>query len=162
LFRVPFDKISVVVHPQSVIHSMVEFADGAVKAQLGFPDMRLPIQYALSYPERLANVEIPRLDLRLVRELTVEEPDLTAFPCLRLAIKAGAMGGTFPAVLASADECAVDLFLAGRIRFTDISRLVEEALDSHNSVDSPRIEDIMAAAGWARRRVADIAAGARS
>ena len=162
LFRMPIDRISVVVHPQSIIHSMVEFADGAIKAQLGFPDMRLPIQYALSFPERLPNPGLPKLDWSKIRELTLEEPDFASFPCLRLAIEAGAKGGTFPAVLSAADECAVELFLSGRIGFTDIARLVETTLSGHESVNHPSLEDILDAAARARRRVADVASGVRT
>jgi 1-deoxy-D-xylulose-5-phosphate reductoisomerase len=162
LFQMPFDRISVLVHPQSIIHSMAEFADGAVKAQLGFPDMRLPIQYALSYPERLTNPGIPRLDWSSMKDLTIEEPDLALFPCLRLAVEAGRMGGTYPAVLSATDELAVELFLDGRIRFTDIPRLVEDALGEHNSRSNPTLEDITAAASWARRRVMKMSYGAGS
>jgi 1-deoxy-D-xylulose-5-phosphate reductoisomerase len=161
LFGMPIDRIIVLVHPQSIIHSMVEFDDGTTKAQLGVPDMRLPIQYALSYPERLPNPGLPRLDWSLVRELTLEEPDGAAFPCLRLAIEAGKKGGTYPAVLSAADECAVELFLARRIGFTDIARLVEDALASHHPVNDIELGDIVAAAAWARQRVVDSVSGAR-
>jgi 1-deoxy-D-xylulose-5-phosphate reductoisomerase len=152
LFRMPIDRISVVVHPQSVVHSMVEFPDGAIKAQLGCPDMRLPIQYALCYPDRLPN-SLPRLDFSKVRELVFEPPDVETFPCLKLAIAAATEGGTMPAVLSAADESAVGLFLRGRIGFTDISCLVERALTAHTPVPRPTIEDIMAAARWARQTV---------
>ena len=152
LFRMPFERISVVVHPQSVIHSMVEFPDGAVKAQLGCPDMRLPIQYALCYPERPAN-DLPRLDFRKIVSLNFESPDLERFPCLRLAVEAGERGGTLPAVLSAADEAAVGLFLERRIGFTDIPRLVEQALTQCSPVDNPSIDDILAAADWARQNV---------
>jgi 1-deoxy-D-xylulose-5-phosphate reductoisomerase len=159
LFHLPIDRISVVVHPQSIVHSMVEFRDGAVKAQLGCPDMRLPIQYALCYPERLPN-RLPRLDFSQIRELTFERPDLDAFPCLQLAIDAGIAGGTLPAVLSAADESAVDLFLNGQIRFSDISCLVERALTAHKPVARPSVEDILAATSWARQTVSLL--GARS
>ena len=152
LFRMPIDRISVILHPQSIIHSMVEFPDGAVKAQLGCPDMRLPIQYALCYPERLSS-GLPRLDFGAIRELTFESPDIEAFPCLRLAIDAGSGGGTLPAVLSAADESAVGLFLDGQIRFTDIPCLVERALTAHKPVARPSIEDILAAAAWSRQTV---------
>jgi 1-deoxy-D-xylulose-5-phosphate reductoisomerase len=150
LFDMPFENISVLVHPQSIIHSMVEFVDGSIKAQLSSPDMRFPIQYALSYPERLANPGLPRLDWSQVNRLTFEPPDLDMFPCLKLAIEAGRKGGTYPAVLCAADEIAVELFLAGRIKFNDIARLVERVLARHQSSHHPTIEEIMAADEWAR------------
>lgn len=157
LFDMPFDRIDVVVHPQSIIHSMVEFADGSVKAQLSNPDMRLPIQYALTYPEHIANPDLPRLDWKTVKELAFEPPDMAAFPCLAMAIKAGRDGGTRPAVLCGADEAAVGLFLDGKIGFGDIARLVREVLDEHSSATaSPTLEEIMAAETWARERVASI------
>ncbi|MBI4186834.1 MAG: 1-deoxy-D-xylulose-5-phosphate reductoisomerase [Chloroflexi bacterium] len=153
LFNVPFDDIKVLVHPQSIVHSMVEFADGSVKAQLSHPDMRIPIQYALSYPERLANPRLPRLDWSTITSLTFEPPDLGLFSCLRLAIEAGRSGGTFPAVLCASDEVAVELFLSRRIRFVDIAGLVERTLERHRSIVHPGLEEIMAADTWARERV---------
>ena len=128
LFGVPYDRIAVVVHPQSVVHSLVEFADGSVKAQLGPPDMRIPIQYALTYPERMAGV-VPPFDLA-GRSLTFETPDFEAFPCLRLGYEAGRVGGSAPAVLNAADEVAVRAFLEGRIGFTSIPTVVERALEA--------------------------------
>ena len=153
LFGMRFDSINVLIHPQSIVHSMVEFADGSVKAQMGKPDMRLPIQYALSYPERLANPHLPRLDWADIEELTFEPPDLDSFPCLRIAIEAGKKGETFPAALCGADEIAVQQFLAGRIKFTDIPELVERTLEEHKAVATPSLEAIMAADDWARERV---------
>jgi 1-deoxy-D-xylulose-5-phosphate reductoisomerase len=153
LFDMPFDKISVLVHPQSIIHSMVEFADGSVKAQLGFPDMRLPIQYALTYPERLANPNLPGLDWENIRELNFEMPDLDRFPCLKLAMEAGRKGGTYPAALCAADEIAVELFLSKRIKFNDIARLVEKALAGHKSITHPTLEEILAADSQTRQKV---------
>jgi len=153
LFNLPIDRVMVIIHPQSIIHSMVEFADGAVKAQLSYPDMRLPIQYALAYPERLPNPELPRLDWSQIKELTFESPDFNTFPCLRLAIEAGKQGGTYPAVLCAADEVAVELFLAQRIKFTDIAQLVELALNEHKSISKSSLEEIMAADAWARERI---------
>ncbi len=157
LFNMPIDSVEVLIHHQSIIHSMVEFKDGSVKAQLGVPDMRLPIQHALSYPDRPDNAELPRLDWAKIRELTFEPPDFDRFPCLRLAIEAGREGGTRPAVLCAADEAAVDLFLAGRIKFTDIPRLVARALEKHRQVNHPSIEDIMAADKWGRDTVLNLA-----
>jgi 1-deoxy-D-xylulose-5-phosphate reductoisomerase len=160
LFDMPFDNITVLVHPQSIIHSMVEFEDGSVKAQLGYPDMRLPIQYALSYPQRLPNPELPRLDWDSLGELNFEPPDPVRFPCLRLAGEAGRAGGTYPSVLCAADEAAVALFLAGKIGFTEIAHLVEQVLTQHQSVSRPSLEAIMAANDWAREKISQLSAGA--
>jgi len=153
LFDMPFDNIRVLIHPQSIIHSMVEFIDGSVKAQLSYPDMRLPIQYALSYPERLPNPQFRKLDWSKIKDLTFEQPDFDAFPCLKLAIEAGRKGGTCPAVLCAADEVAVELFLSQRIKLTDIARLVEQALAEHKAVAHPTLEEIVAADTWAREKV---------
>ena len=158
LFDVPIDGVTVVVHPQSIVHSMVEFADGAIKAQLGFPDMRLPIQYALTYPERVPNGTLPALDWSTVSSLTFEAPDTDRFPCLRLAIEAGRQGGTAPAVLCAAGEAAVNLFLARRLPFMRIPALIEAALEKHDAVSHPSIEDILAADVWARAFVDNLAA----
>lgn len=127
LFDVPLDRIEVVVHPECVVHSMVEFTDGSVKAQLGVPDMALPIQYALTYPSRLPGAA-QRLDWDVARTLTFQPVDEVKFRCLQLARKAALAGGDCPAVLCGADEAAVDLFLQGRIRFTAIADLVEGAM----------------------------------
>ena len=152
LFDVPIDNIEIVIHPQSIIHSMVEFADGSIKAQMSPPDMRLPIQYALLYPERLPN-NFPHLDLSSIPALTFEPPDGEHFPCLNLALDASRKGGTYPAVLSTADEVAVALFLEERISFTDIPKLVAEALEEHHSTPHPALDDVLAADDWARRRV---------
>ena len=152
LFGVPFDRIEVVVHPQSIVHSMVEFVDGSVKAQLSVPDMRLPIQYALFYPQRPVS-DLPRLDLVQTGSLGFEPPDMEGFPCLRLALEAGRLGGTYPAVLSAADEVAVELFLDGRIGFHEIPMVVGAALEQHESTASPTLEDVIAADAWARDRV---------
>jgi 1-deoxy-D-xylulose-5-phosphate reductoisomerase len=159
LFDMPFENIRVLIHPQSLIHSLVEFPDGSVKAQLSYPDMRLPIQYALGYPERLLNPELPRLDWDGLKSLTFEQPDFGKFPCLKLAIEAGKKGGTYPAVLSSADEVAVELFLSGRIKLNDIARLVAGALEQHQPVVQPTLEEILAADTWAREKVAQLAGG---
>jgi len=153
LFDMPFDDIKVLIHPQSVVHSMVEFIDGSIKAQLSSPDMRLPIQYALSYPERLPNPQLPRLNWNQINNLTFEQPDPDVFLCLRLAIEAGKNGGTYPAVLCGADEVAVELFLTQRIKFVDIANLVEEVLEQHQVIAHPTLEEIMAADAWAREKV---------
>jgi 1-deoxy-D-xylulose-5-phosphate reductoisomerase len=153
LFDISFDNITVLVHPQSIIHSMVEFADGSVKAQLSRPDMRLPTQYALTYPERLENPELPRLDWSKIRELNFQPPDYDRFPCLKLAISAGRKGDTYPAALCAADETAVELFLAKRITFTDIPRLVERALEEHKPTANPTLDEILAADNQTREKI---------
>jgi 1-deoxy-D-xylulose-5-phosphate reductoisomerase len=158
LFGVPLEDIEIVIHPQSIVHSMVEFADGSVKAQLSIPDMRFPIQYALFYPQRVPNNLLPHLDFLHISDasatsaLTFEPPDRGKFPCLRLALEAGRRGGTCPAVLSAADEVAVELFLDGRIGFADIPRLVADALEQHRSIADPSLDDIIAADEWARGR----------
>ena len=159
LFNMPFDNIKVLIHPQSIVHSMVEFVDGSIKAQLSYPDMRLPIQYALSYPERLANPQLPRLDWSRINSLTFEQPDFDTFPCLKLAIVVGNKGGTYPAVLCAADEVAVELFLSQRIKFIDIAKLVEQALEEHQVVAQPTLEEILAADAWAREKVLQLISG---
>ncbi len=150
LFGVPFDRVDVVIHPQSIVHSIVEFVDGSSKAQLSMPDMKLPIQYALTYPERWEAPFRPVVDFAGVGALDFEAVDLERFPCLRLAREAGERGGTYPAVLSAADEVAVELFLAGRIRFTDIAPVVAGALEEHRAVAHPSLDDILAADAWAR------------
>ena len=129
LFNLPAEKIDVVIHPQSIIHSMVEFVDGSVKAQLGVPDMKLPIQYALSYPERLP-ADHRRIDFVKLREMTFFKPDTDKFPCLKFAYEALKKGGTAPAILNAANEIAVEFFLNKTIRFTDIPRLIGKALET--------------------------------
>jgi len=153
LFQMPYDKIDIVIHPQSIVHSLVEFEDGSLKAQLSSPDMRLPIQYALSYPHRWNNDNLPKLDLAKTGRLDFEPPDHTRFPCLALALEAGKKGGTYPAVLCAAGECAVDLFLAGQLRFTDIAPVIESGLAAHSPIMRPFIADVIAASHWARDAV---------
>jgi 1-deoxy-D-xylulose-5-phosphate reductoisomerase len=132
LFGTPYDRIDVVVHPQSIVHSLVHLCDGASLAHLGYPDMRVPISYALHYPER-APLPVARLDLAAVGSLTFEPVDAVAFPCLRLAREAAAAGGTAPCVLNAANEIAVHAFLAGRIAFTAIADVIDAALDALGS-----------------------------
>lgn len=142
LFNLSVDQIDVVVHPQSIIHSMVEFVDGAILAQMGSPDMRIPILYAFTYPERyLTNVE--RLNLIEMGNLSFEQPDIENFPCLSLAYKAIRIGGTMPAVLNAANEVAVDMFLKGNISFLEIPIIIEKAMKSHQVVKDPEVEDIL-------------------
>ena len=150
LFDLPMQRINVLIHPESIVHSMVEFADGSVKAQLSQPDMRLPIQYAMSHPERLFNSQLPRMNWGEPISLHFEQPDTVKSPCLRLAREAGEKGGTYPAVLCAADEVAVELFLSRRIGFLDIARLVEQVLEHHHGISDPSLDEIMAADAWAR------------
>ena len=159
LFNIPITSVDVLIHPQSIIHSMVEFADGAVKAQLSPPDMRLPIQYALSYPDRFPNETLPSFDWADFADLTFAQPDFTKFPCLRLAIEAGKKGGTYPAVLCTADEVAVELFLKEQIRFTDIPAVVEKVLNAHETIPHPSLDAIKSAEKWARDIALKIAGG---
>jgi 1-deoxy-D-xylulose-5-phosphate reductoisomerase len=159
LFNMPYENIQVIIHPQSIVHSMAEFVDGSIKAQLSLPDMRLPIQYALSYPDRLPNPKLPRLDWSAIKSFTFEPPDMATFPCLKLAIEAGKKGGTYPAVLCAADEVAVEFFLFHRIKFTDIPRLIEQVLAEHQSITHPSLEEIVAADAWARGKAAQLVPG---
>ena len=153
LFDIPADAIEVVVHPQSIVHSMVAFVDGSIIAQLGMPDMQGPIAYALSYPERLP-LDLPLPVFADIASLTFEAPDFERFPCLRLALEACAAGGTSPAVLNAANEIAVYAFLDGRIGFSAIPAAIEDALQHHDQKARPAIDDIRAADGWARERAA--------
>ena len=159
LFDVPWDRIEVVIHPQSIIHSMVEFVDGSVKAQISPPDMRLPIQYALLYPDRLYNESIRKFDPVATGALTFEPWDAERYPCFDVALDIAKRGGTWPAALCGADEVAVDLFLSGRIGYRDIGTVIREALETHQSVMEPSLQDTLAAAEWARKRVGAIAEG---
>ena len=142
LFNIPHERIDIVIHPQSIIHSMVEFKDGSIKAQLGMPDMKLPIQYALTYPER-EHVAWEQTDMKEVKTLTFEEPDFKRFPCLPLAFKALETGGSAPAVLNVANETAVNLFLEEKIRFTDIAVAIDKALQSVEIITEPSIEELL-------------------
>lgn len=148
LFDVPYDSINVVVHPESIIHSMVEFIDGSVIAQLGVPNMQLPIQYALCYPKRQAGA-VTRLQWP-VRSLTFEDPDYKRFPALALAYQAGKTGGTMPAVMNAANEIAVAAFLENKVGFTSIPMIVEEIMGQHNSLSYKSVEEILAIDAWAR------------
>ncbi len=142
LFDIPQDRIDIVIHPQSIIHSMVEFKDGSLKAQLGIPDMKLPIQYALTYPERDEAVW-EQTNLKEVKTLTFEEPDFERFPCPALAFKALETGGSAPAVLNVANETAVNLFLEEKIRFTDIAVAIEKVLQSMEVINEPSFEELI-------------------
>jgi 1-deoxy-D-xylulose-5-phosphate reductoisomerase len=147
---VPLDRIEIVLHRESIVHSLVEFTDGSLKAELGTPDMRVPIQVALCYPDRIALPSVPYLDLRQVGSLQFAELKLDRYPCLALALEAGHRGGTFPAVLSAADEIAVASFLAGRIGFTRIPEIISETLNAHDGVADPTLDGILAADAWAR------------
>ena len=157
LFKVPWDRIEVVIHPQSIIHSMVEFEDGSVKAQLGPPDMRLPIQYALFYPKRLYNKMIPKLDIGMPHSLTFQPMEPDRYPCFNLAVSAAKRGGTFPTVLSAADEVAVGAFLQRKIGFTGIQRVVEQVLSEHQPMAGRDAGELLEADRWAVARAAEIA-----
>ena len=155
LFGLTMKEIDVVVHPEAIIHSMVEFQDGSIIAQLSQTDMRLPIQYALTYPQRLkANLE--SLDFAQLKQLTFRRPDLKKFPCLSLAFYAAEKGGTLPCVLNAADEEAVDAFLSGKIKFTDIFKIVEKVVKKHNNSQEASLSAILNADRWAREETQKI------
>ncbi len=158
LFGLDYDHIDIVIHPQSIIHSLIELQDTSVLAQLGWADMRLPLLYALSYPERLATAWEP-LDLVKCGSFTFRAPDHEKYPCMNLAYAAGRAGGSMPAVLNAANEQAVALFLAERIGFLEIPRLIEQTCDRHAAINcsTPTLEDILAADQWARQEVLTIA-----
>jgi 1-deoxy-D-xylulose-5-phosphate reductoisomerase len=147
------------VHPQSIVHSMVQFHDGSVIAQMGLPDMRLPIQYALFYPERAGN-DLPRLNLCDVGRLSFEEPDRTRFPALGLAFEAARVGLSMPAVLSAANEEAVALFLEGRLSFPGIAQMVRKTMDAHEARPLESVEDVLAVDAWARCDIKESAGAA--
>lgn len=142
LFDIELEKIDVLVHPQSIIHSMVEFVDGSVISQMGVPDMRVPIQYALTYPNRTTN-NVEKLNLLQSNTLTFEAPDKEVFPCLNLAIESSIKGGTLPTVLNASNEVAVDYFLKQKIKFTDIPLIVKKSMDNHKNIINPSLFDIL-------------------
>ena len=151
LFNVNEDRIEVLIHPEAIIHSMVEFKDGAVLAQLAVPDMRIPIQYALTYPDR-RNGDLKNVDFSKVSRLSFLKPDIKKFPCLELARAAARSGGTSPAVLCSADEEAVHSYLKGLIKFSDIPKVIEKVISRHKNVKipNPSLGDVLDAIGWAK------------
>jgi len=157
LFNMPYNNIEVLVHPQSLVHSLVEFADGSIKAQASPPDMHLPIQYALTYPEHLPSKLANALDLAKLGQLVFKPVDYDSYPCLQLALEAGKKGGTFPAVLCAADEVAVGLFLDERIKFTDIPTIIRSTLDAHKAKMTPSLSEIIDADEWARLKSSEIA-----
>ena len=158
LFNMPYDKIDVVVHPQSIVHSLVEFCDGSVIAQLGEPDMRLPIQYALSWPERF-DYSFDQLDLVRAGSLTFEAPDLEAFPSLKIAMDCGRAGGTLPCAFNAANEEAVNAFFDGKIKYLDIPYINAKTTELCVNVAEPQIEDIVAADAEARRIARNVIKG---
>ena len=149
LFNVAYDKIDVVIHPQSIIHSMVQYGDGSFLAHLGLPDMKVPIQYALTYPNRINN-SFPKLDLTQIQKLEFFAPDHAKFPCLSLAYHVGKRGQTLPIVLNAANEVAVELFLEERISFLEIPVLIETVLEKHNPFLEYSLEDLLEVDNWAR------------
>jgi 1-deoxy-D-xylulose-5-phosphate reductoisomerase len=153
LFDMPLDKIKVVIHPQSIIHSMVEYVDGSVIAQLSVPDMRIAIQYALNYPDRKYVEGVKFLDFYALGQLTFEEPDFETFKCLSLAYHAAECGGTMTAVLNAADEVAVSLFLQNKINFLEIAEIIEEALENHKNIQNPTLDDIISVDLETRERI---------
>jgi 1-deoxy-D-xylulose-5-phosphate reductoisomerase len=155
LFDADIHTIDVLIHPQSIVHSMVEFTDGAVMAQMGIPDMKIPIAYALAYPARMAN-DLPRLNLIKVKSLEFYKPDVKKFRCLNLAREAGICGGTAPAVLNAADEVAVSAFIKKRILFTDLPVIIDKVLNMHSVVYHPSLDDILQADLWARTKTEKI------
>lgn len=155
LFNVPAEKISVVIHPEAVVHALVEFVDGSHFAHLGVADMRLPIQYAMSYPERLED-PLPRLDLVHLKALHFEKPDLRRFPCLELGYAASRIGGTLPAVLNASNEIVVEAFLNKKIGFLEIPEIIAKVMSQHRLVRKPLLSDVFAADAWARERAGEL------
>jgi 1-deoxy-D-xylulose-5-phosphate reductoisomerase len=155
LFGFSVDKISVHIHPESIVHSMVEYVDGALIAQLGIPDMKTPIAYALTYPERLP-LDLPALDLCRLGQLNFTTPDSQCFPCLSLAYEAIRSGGTTPAVLNAANELAVEAFLQERVGFLDIPRVISTVVEKHTCTAASSLEQILAADSWARLAAQDV------
>ena len=149
------DQIAILIHPQSVVHSMVEYKDGSVIAQLGIPDMIIPISYALSYPRHLKN-SLPPLELDKVENLIFEKPDVKRFKCLDLALQAAETGGSMPTVLNGANEIAVAAFLEGKIKFLDIPDLIEKTMETHQSRSVDDIETIIETDKWARDAAVEV------
>ena len=144
MFGIGLDKIDIVIHPQSIVHSLVEFSDGSVIAQLSNPDMRLPIQYSITYPERLGS-QVKSLDLPAIGKLEFFRPDFKKFPCLRIALNAGKKGGTMPAVMNAANEVAVKYFLENKIGFDEIPVVIKKVMSKHKVKHSPDIKEIVKA-----------------
>ena len=153
LFDIGMDRVGVLVHPQSIVHSMVEFVDGSLLAQLSTPDMCLPIQYALTYPDRAPSDRV-HTNFTKLGSLTFEEPDVDRFPALNLARRAGEVGGTLPSVLNAANEVAVEAFVNGKISFPQITETVRRTMEAHKIISGPTLEQLLEADAWARREVA--------
>jgi 1-deoxy-D-xylulose-5-phosphate reductoisomerase len=151
LFEVEPDKITVLIHPEAIIHSMVEFVDGVIMAQLSITDMRIPIQYALTYPRRLPCGALPRVDFFALKKFHFSKPDFRKFPCLDLAYRVASEGGTAPCVLNAANEVSVEQFLKGKIDFISIPRVIETVLGRHHNKTRPDLQDIFFADAWARQ-----------
>ena len=156
LFAVDWDQIEVVIHPESMIHSMVEFNDGSVKAQISPPDMKLPIQYALLYPDRVFNEDLARFNPVRLGSLNFESVDFNQYPCFSVGLEYGSKVGTSPAVLCGADEMAVESFLNGTISFYDIPTVIKEALQASNNEDAKTPQEYLNAANWGRSKVKEI------
>ncbi|SCG83412.1 1-deoxy-D-xylulose-5-phosphate reductoisomerase [Proteiniborus sp. DW1] len=152
LFDINIDKIEVIVHPQSIIHSMVEYIDGSIIAHLGIPDMRIPIQYALTHPKRVGN-QLKKLDFISLKELSFEVPNTEVFPCLELAYEAINIGGTMPAVLNAANEVAVEMFLNNQIKFLEIPEIIHNTMTRHITINNPTLDDILDSDKWARSEI---------
>ncbi len=155
LFGIDISKIEIIIHPECIIHSMVEFIDGSVFALLGIPDMKMPIQYALTYPERMPT-QLEPLDLSKISQFNFSAPNFDKFPCLKLAYEAGAIGGTMPAVLNSANDAAVNLFLKKKIKLTNIPQIIEKVMDKHDVIQNPCLDNILASDVWARKAANEI------
>jgi 1-deoxy-D-xylulose-5-phosphate reductoisomerase len=162
LFDVDPSSINVVIHPQSILHSAVEFVDGSIVGQMGVPDMRLPIHYALFFPDRIHSSRVPRLNLLELNQMTFEKPDTTRFPCLALAQKIAAENNTLPCVLNAVNEVVVDFFLKGFVKFIDIPTQIERVLERHKPVEKPSLDDILDADQWARREAVQMLSAVRS
>ncbi len=156
LFNLAAEKIKVVIHPQSILHSAVEFVDGSIVGQFGLPDMRLPIHYALFYPDRVASANVPRLNLTEISQLTFREPDMKKFPCLTLARDVAGEDNTLPSVLNAANEVIVEAFLQERLKFSRIAEGIERILHGHKAISKPSLDDILEADQWARREAENL------
>ena len=152
LFDIPLEKIKVIIHPECIIHSMIEFTDGVIKAQLSIPDMRIPIQYALFHPERISGF-LEDLDLIKIKQFSFFEPDVKKFLCLELARTAGKIGGTMPAALVFADDIAVERFLENKIKFLDIPEIIKEILKVHQPIFNPSLKELLAVKDWAKNQL---------
>ena len=159
LFDVPWENIEVIVHPESIIHSMVEFSDGSTKAQLSYPDMRIPIKHALFFPDRAPESDTNPFDPNKTKSLTFEILDQDRYPCFEIALKIAKRGGTWPSALSGADEAAVEAFLDSRIKFTEIHTLIEQAIQDHESITNPTTTEMLKASHWAYDQVSKLTSG---